>query len=188
MSRIPKIGAAPGEAGKTEFLKPAARQPVQNKAFGIKRQAETKDAAVEKKQKIAFGGVLKRNALGTIQPSQERSVPFSNRTKRVALQPLADPVLVRGSMPAMSIAALVPKVAPKPKRPAWDLKGRVQDLDEVIQKVQQRNASLEKNLEETNGRIASLEAEKCRLNENVVIKSAQTEEASCQIQRLTESL
>ncbi|XP_054706283.1 carboxy-terminal kinesin 2-like [Uloborus diversus] len=91
-------------------------------------------------------------------------------------------------MPAMSIAALVPKVAPKAKRPAWDLKGRVQDLDEVIQKVQQRNASLEKNLEETNGRIASLEAEKCRLNENVVIKSAQTEEASCQIQRLTESL
>lgn len=100
---------------------------------------------------------------------------------------------MRGSMPAMSIAStLKPKPTAKAKRPAWDLKGRIQDMEEHFQTAQQKNATLNDQLasmsEQYNQRIAALESANSMLHKDVEIKSTLTEEASSQVCKLQKEL
>ncbi|XP_067135758.1 carboxy-terminal kinesin 2-like [Centruroides vittatus] len=76
----------------------------------------------------------------------------------------------------------------KQKRPAWDLKGRIQDMEEEFVRSRRSNQQLHDQLELTNERVAFLEQINTRLNEDVASKTAQSEEASQIVENLKSTL
>lgn len=70
----------------------------------------------------------------------------------------------------------------KAKRPAWDLKGRLQDMEELLNRQSSQRDSLENQLQDYNSRIASLESEKNRLYGDVQSKEEKVHGASKQIE------
>lgn len=73
-------------------------------------------------------------------------------------------------------------VGNKAKRPAWDLKGRLQDMEELLNRQSSKRDSLESQLQDYNSRIASLESEKNRLYGDVQSKEQIVHGASKQIE------
>lgn len=81
------------------------------------------------------------------------------------------------------VASTVPKAAGnKAKRPAWDLKGRLQDMEELLNRQSSKRDSLESQLQDYNSRIASLESEKNQLYGDVQSKEQIVHGASKQIE------
>lgn len=80
------------------------------------------------------------------------------------------------------------KIKTKPKRPAWDLKGRIQDMEDEFVKSKISNQELHDQLELTNERVAFLEEINSRLNEDVACKTAQSEEASQIVEKLKQTI
>ena len=74
------------------------------------------------------------------------------------------------------------KGSSKAKRPAWDLKGRLQDMEELLNRQSSQRDSLENQLQDYNSRIASLESEKNRLYGDVQSKEEKVHGASKQIE------
>lgn len=89
-------------------------------------------------------------------------------------------------MPAVVSSAV--KGSKKAKRPAWDLKGRIQDMEENFVATQQTNSVLKQELEEYNQRIAALEVANSQLHQENEMKSVQSEEAVSQISNLETQL
>ncbi|GFY57333.1 carboxy-terminal kinesin 2 [Trichonephila inaurata madagascariensis] len=137
-------------------------------------------ALSEKKQRINNGVSVRRNVENSTNLAKVAG--FSERAKRAALQPVAESALMRGSMPAISVSKS------KPKRPAWDLKGRIQDMEENFQSAQQVNSTLNAQLTAYNQRILALEEANSLLHKDVEIKASQSEVASSQVSNLEKQL
>nr|KAG5699218.1 hypothetical protein BaRGS_012739 [Batillaria attramentaria] len=72
------------------------------------------------------------------------------------------------------------------KRPAWDLKGRLQDMEAVLNQREATTSTLSSQLESYNQRIAQLETQKQQLSGDVAKRSELTEmvkEENSQLQR-----
>lgn len=147
---------------------------------GVKRPGESQVALSEKKQRINTGISVRRNVENSNNIAKVAC--FSEKAKRAALQPISESALMRGSMPAISVSKS------KPKRPAWDLKGRIQDMEENFQNAQQRNSTLNDQLTAYNQRILALEEANSLLHKDVEIKASQSEEASSQASNLEKQL
>ncbi|KAG8180369.1 hypothetical protein JTE90_014248 [Oedothorax gibbosus] len=197
MSRIPPPAFRPVATKINDENKPATfKKPstIGTLRAGVKRPGDNQVALSEKRQKVAVSGTLKK----TFGPSENsrtlvKNAGFSEKAKRAALQPISESVLMRGSMPAMSLSNTLKKpVAAKAKRPAWDLKGRIQDMEEKFQVTQEKNSTLNEQLtimnEQYNQRIAALESANSMLHKDVEIKSTLTEEASSQVCKLQKEL
>ncbi|GFY61156.1 hypothetical protein TNIN_448231, partial [Trichonephila inaurata madagascariensis] len=132
------------------------------------------------KQRINNGVSVRRNVENSTNLAKVAG--FSERAKRAALQPVAESALMRGSMPGISVSKS------KPKRPAWDLKGRIQDMEENFQSAQQVNSTLNAQLTAYNQRILALEEANSLLHKDVEIKASQSEVASSQVSNLEKQL
>ncbi|CAL1272597.1 unnamed protein product [Larinioides sclopetarius] len=183
MSRIPPPTSTLRKQDEkfSAFKKPAVKPTVQR--AGIKRPGESQVALSEKKQKLNVGVTVRKNALSS-ENSHPKAAVFSEKAKRAALQPIAESALMRGSMPALSATS----GKSKPRRPAWDLKGRIQDMEEHFQNAQQLNSNLNEQLMTYNQRILALEETNKRLHKDVEIKSSQSEVASSQASTLEKQL
>ncbi|GFR31297.1 carboxy-terminal kinesin 2 [Trichonephila clavata] len=147
---------------------------------GVKRPGESQMALSEKKQRINNGISARRNVENS--NNLAKVAGFSERAKRAALQPIAESALMRGSLPVISLSKS------KPKRPAWDLKGRIQDMEENFQSAQQVNSTLNEQLTTYNQRILALEEANSLLHKDVEIKASQSEVASSQASNLEKQL
>ncbi|XP_035205153.1 kinesin-like protein KIFC1, partial [Stegodyphus dumicola] len=196
MSRIPKIGTTGSLKTKNStdnMLPPPAvtsqRTTSSVLRTGVKRAGDSQAGLSEKRQKTNVEAPVKRNGFGSTVRSHtvDKIATFSDKSKRAVLQPLPDNELIRGSMPAVLPTAKI-KGGLKSKRPAWDLKGRIQDMEEHFNKTLEQNSTLKQELQAYNQRIAALEATNSLLYKDVEIKSSQSEEASSQINRLENTL
>lgn len=179
MSRIPTVSTSgpKNQSQQENKLLPAAKKTSGSNLRNFKRPSDDHLHLIQKRQKTESG--VRNKVLSTLQQSDISSKQAAY--KKVALQPLPDNGLVRSSMPA---AVSTAKIGKKPKRPAWDLKGRIQDMEENFLATQERNASLKHELEEYNQRIAALESANSVLHHDNEIKSVQSEEALSQINEL----
>ncbi|KAF8786825.1 Carboxy-terminal kinesin 2 like protein [Argiope bruennichi] len=183
MSRIPPPSSSLKKQDEklSVFKKPVVK-PTVAKA-GIKRPGESQVALSEKKQRFNTGITVRKNVISS-ENAVTKAAVFSEKAKRAALQPIAESALMRGSMPAISVTS----GKSKPKRPAWDLKGRIQDMEEHFQNAQQLNLNLNEQLLAYNQRILALEETNKRLHKDVEIKSSQSEVASSQASTLEKQL
>ncbi|KAL8593766.1 hypothetical protein ACOMHN_059259 [Nucella lapillus] len=74
------------------------------------------------------------------------------------------------------------------KRPAWDLKGRLQDMETMLSHRETTTHDLQSQLESYNGRIEQLENQKQQLSGDIAKRSQQTEEVSRQNTDLRQQL
>ncbi|KAL5007768.1 hypothetical protein ScPMuIL_016574 [Solemya velum] len=74
------------------------------------------------------------------------------------------------------------------KRPAWDLKGRLQDMEEVLASRNQMSSTLHSQLESYNQRINMLESQNNHLSGTVAQAEKQTTQASAEISDLQRRL
>ena len=74
------------------------------------------------------------------------------------------------------------------KRPAWDLKGRLEDMEAMLSKNQNANMELNSHIQSNNGRIQLLETINQQLKGTVSQKEIQTSEASREIADLQHKL
>ncbi|GBL96931.1 Carboxy-terminal kinesin 2 [Araneus ventricosus] len=183
MSRIPPPSSSLRKQDEkfSVFKKPAAKPTVQR--TGVKRPGESQVALSEKKQKLNVGVTVRKNVASS-ENALTKAAVFSEKAKRAALQPIAESALMRGSMPAVSVTSGKSRA----KRPAWDLKGRIQDMEENFQNAQQLNSNLNEQLMTYNQRILALEETNKRLHKDVEIKSSQSEVASSQASTLEKQL
>ena len=74
------------------------------------------------------------------------------------------------------------------KRPAWDLKGRLQDMEAILGQREADSYGLQSQLESYNQRIAQLESQKQQLHGDVAKRSEQAEMVSQMNKDLQEQL
>ncbi|GIY91528.1 carboxy-terminal kinesin 2 [Caerostris extrusa] len=129
-----------------------------------------------KKLRTNKGITLRGNGVSSENlPPHKKSAGFSEKNKRAALHPIPESTLMRGSMPVIS--------ATKPKRPAWDLKGRIQDMEEKFHTAKTVNSTLNDQLLAINQRMLALEAANSTLNKDVEIKASQSQRKTEEFQR-----
>ncbi|KAL4236725.1 Kinesin-like protein kifc1 [Mactra antiquata] len=80
------------------------------------------------------------------------------------------------------------KVASKSKRPAWDLKGRLQDMEEQWKQKQDERNEFMIQMQQCNERIASLESHNNQLSGTVAQKEENYSHASKEIENLQKML
>lgn len=80
------------------------------------------------------------------------------------------------------------KAGSSKKRPAWDLKGRLQDMEELVQSQGTQRQMLMIQLDDYNSRIASLESANNQLSGTVEQKEKIATDASRQIDNLRQRL
>ena len=76
----------------------------------------------------------------------------------------------------------------KPKRAAWDLKGRLEDMEKAMKNRSNKNSALEDMINANNDRIQQLENQNSMLKGTVAEKEEQTSEASETIRQLKRKL
>ncbi|XP_055998157.1 carboxy-terminal kinesin 2-like isoform X2 [Ostrea edulis] len=182
----------------TFSAKKRARSPDEN---------STKKVATEKRRKLLSASTENLNDRNThsasntslnhsFRPSNStgslRSTSNLNKTTTAVVRPTTKPAPKSsvGSATKTSvvnkkppISNSVPKVSgTKAKRPAWDLKGRLQDMEELLNRQSSKRDSLESQLQDYNNRIASLESEKKQLYGDVQNKEEIVHGASKQIE------
>ncbi|XP_071038389.1 carboxy-terminal kinesin 2 [Parasteatoda tepidariorum] len=192
MSRIPHIGLTkqPSQIqDENAFRRPIGSQTVKrsvenqsgnqgNQPAVKKLRVEVSSTTSNKKRAVSGSRIFIKNA------------GFSDIAKKNALKPIPDSNLMRGSMPALNLAksSRAVTVSKPPKRQPWDLKGRIQDMEETFKETQKQNTTLLEQLAINNQRIAALESDNSLLNKDVQIKSCESEEAMVQISELQKKL
>lgn len=74
------------------------------------------------------------------------------------------------------------------KRPAWDLKGRLQDMEVVLSQREANTHSLQSQLESYNQRIMQLEMQKQQLSGDVAKRAELSEVVSRENEELQKNL
>ncbi|XP_013777347.2 carboxy-terminal kinesin 2-like isoform X1 [Limulus polyphemus] len=85
-------------------------------------------------------------------------------------------------------ASVPPAKSKKTKRPAWDLKGRIQDIEEQFLVSRKTNDELISQLKLNEERIALLEGLNSELSQDVQCKESKTQEANEVLEQLQKSL
>ena len=76
----------------------------------------------------------------------------------------------------------------KKKRPAWDTKGRLEDMEMALGRHLEQNSSLQQQILSSNDRIAQLESMNCQLKGTVEQREQMTTQAHDEIDALRRRL
>lgn len=76
----------------------------------------------------------------------------------------------------------------KPKRPAWDLKGRLQDMEDMFKTSSAERENLKSKLADCDSRIINLEFEKQDLTQNLQKTKTVSQASQEELDRLKEAL
>jgi len=74
------------------------------------------------------------------------------------------------------------------KRPAWDTKGRLEDMEVALSRHLEQNSSLQQQILSSNERIAQLESMNCQLEGTVQQREQMTTQARDEIEALRRRL
>ena len=74
------------------------------------------------------------------------------------------------------------------KRPAWDTKGRLEDMEVALSRHLEQNSSLQQQILSSNDRIAQLESLNCQLKGTVQQREEMTTQARDEIDTLRRRL
>ncbi|XP_061178033.1 carboxy-terminal kinesin 2-like [Saccostrea echinata] len=197
-SQDKKIPAATRSRLPTFSAKKRARSPDENstKVVATEKRRKILSASTENLHDTSIQSVGKTNLNNSFRSSNStgslRSNSVLNRTTTGVVRPAVKktPKSNVGSASKTSVGNKKPPVGPtvpkatgtKAKRPAWDLKGRLQDMEELLNKQSSKRDSLESQLQDYNIRIASLESEKNKLYGDVRHKEEIVHGASKQIE------
>ncbi|KAJ8299194.1 hypothetical protein KUTeg_023254 [Tegillarca granosa] len=126
----------------------------------------------------------------TTNPAGARK-PVTAVVKPTTSKPVVSkPPPAKGSKPngSASTSEAAQKSSGGKKRPAWDLKGRLQDMEELVQSQGTQRQMLMIQLDDYNSRIASLESANNQLSGTVEQKEKLATDASRQIDNLRQRL
>ncbi|KAH9525270.1 hypothetical protein Btru_000903 [Bulinus truncatus] len=146
-------------------------------------------------KKTGSSSSLMKKPMNAPASSRKVQTVLPQRNNRSRINPIANtvarPVPTASTSMTKSSAALDTSVvttgAPK-KRPAWDLKGRVQDMELFIKQHAKDNTSLQTQLTENMRRIAHLESTNQKLNGDIQEKEQASKNAGMSIQELRNKL
>ena len=87
----------------------------------------------------------------------------------------------------MSLVVVDVEVGGK-KRPAWDTKGRLEDMEVALSRHLEQNSNLQQQISSSNERIAQLESMNCQLKGTVQQREEMTTQARDEIDALRRRL
>ncbi|KAK6986889.1 carboxy-terminal kinesin 2-like isoform X2 [Biomphalaria glabrata] len=136
-------------------------------------------------KKPAAGPVTSRNiqTVAAARNARSQIKPIANTVARPKPTPSSS-----FSRPAQNLDSSVVSTGMPKKRPAWDLKGRLQDMETFVQKQALDSSSLQNKMSEYLGRIALLESTNQKLSGDVEEKEVATKHAGQSIQELRNKL
>ncbi|KAK3596665.1 hypothetical protein CHS0354_038897 [Potamilus streckersoni] len=129
----------------------------------------------------------KTKSTATVKPIS-RQAPISNKTSSGNV---SRAIGSTGVEPTTTNSTAKPPLAAtggSRKRPTWDLKGRLQDMEELLRSQDVHSQNLATQLTDYNQRIVQLESQKDQLSNAVSQKEQQTSDASKQITNLRNQL
>ncbi|XP_005102127.1 carboxy-terminal kinesin 2 isoform X2 [Aplysia californica] len=122
-----------------------------------------------------------------VQKSFNFRAPAKPQTS-MTVRPRAPPTSAASKAVNQSLNATVVSTGAPKKRPAWDLKGRLQDMEAHMQRQAKDSSSLQGQLTQYNDRIVQLESQNQKLSGDVVEKEMASETAVKEIQELKNKL
>ncbi|XP_059166584.1 carboxy-terminal kinesin 2-like [Physella acuta] len=132
------------------------------------------------------GPITSRNIQTVVQKNRAQSKTVSSTVARP--RTAQSVVAVKSNTANNNLDSTVVSTGAPKKRPAWDLKGRLQDMENHLQRQAKDSTSLQGQLSQYNDRIAQLESINQKLSGDVVEKQVASETAFKDIQDLRNKL
>ncbi|XP_076471326.1 carboxy-terminal kinesin 2-like [Babylonia areolata] len=179
ISRLSSTSSVSGARPASKLTKPSTAQPHLKKSTST----ATCSARTVTQPKPSADPIRKGPAMGqgTRKPVASRSATVVSRPpvpRPAASRPGASAASQKPAAGRTGAPSQTASVGGGKKRPAWDLKGRLQDMEAVLSQREASATSLQSQLQSYNQRIEQLENQKQQLSGDIAKRSQQTEKVS----------